>query len=261
MTQNNFELQKALIALDFTEKEANVYLALLELGKGSVSQIARKASLNRTHGYNILDLLVSKGLANISGKEPKQEYSAESPDKIGDMLKVQIKKNEDFLKQANSLIPLLKSVHNVKGRPKIRFYEGKEGIQQVYEDTLTSKGEILAFAHVEDVHETLPDYFPKYYFRRAQKGISIRAIFPATVEAKNLARDNKVQKRETALVPADKYSFSPEINIYNNKIMIASWKENLGITIESQEIAEAMKKIFELAWAEAKRLENSSKLT
>jgi len=37
--------------------------------------------------------------------------------------------------------------------------------------------------------------------------------------------------------------------------MIASWCEKLGIIIESSEIADAMKKIYELAWAEAKRLE------
>jgi hypothetical protein len=39
--------------------------------------------------------------------------------------------------------------------------------------------------------------------------------------------------------------------------MIASWREKLGIIMESKEIAEAMKSIFELAWAEAKRLEKS----
>ena len=37
--------------------------------------------------------------------------------------------------------------------------------------------------------------------------------------------------------------------------MIASWREKLGIIIESAEIADAMKKIYELAWAEAKRLD------
>ena len=37
--------------------------------------------------------------------------------------------------------------------------------------------------------------------------------------------------------------------------MIASWKEKLGIIIESTEIADSMKKIYELAWAEAKRLD------
>ena len=32
-------------------------------------------------------------------------------------------------------------------------------------------------------------------------------------------------------------------------------REKLGIIIESSEIADAMKKIYELAWAEAKRLD------
>jgi hypothetical protein len=53
-------------------------------------------------------------------------------------------------------------------------------------------------------------------------------------------------------VPADKYYFSPEIDIYDNKVMIASWREKLGIIIESHEIADAMKKIFELAWIGAR---------
>lgn len=48
--------------------------------------------------------------------------------------------------------------------------------------------------------------------------------------------------RETALVPADKFKFSPEINIYDNKVMIASWREKLGIIIESHEIADAIEK-------------------
>ena len=56
-------------------------------------------------------------------------------------------------------------------------------------------------------------------------------------------------------MPKDAYYFHPEINIYDNKVMIASWREKLGIIIESAEIADAMKKIYELAWAEAKRLD------
>jgi sugar-specific transcriptional regulator TrmB len=256
MPDNNFELQKALLSLNFTEKEANVYLALLELGQGSVSEIARKANINRTYGYNILSALAAKGLVNVSGKEPKQEYAAESPDKIRNMLNAEILKNRDFLQLADKIIPQLKSIHSVRGRPQVRFYEGKEGIKQVYEDTLTSHEPIRAFAHVEDNNETLPEYFPDYYFRRAKRGIKIRAIFPNSPAAKDLVKFDKIQMRETALVPADKYSFSPEINIYDNKVMIASWREQLGITIESNEIADAMKKIFELAWISAKNLDS-----
>ena len=42
--------------------------------------------------------------------------------------------------------------------------------------------------------------------------------------------------------------------------MIASWREKLGIIIESAEIADAMKKIFELAWIGAKQVEKEAGL-
>lgn len=246
-------LQQSLANLNFTEKEAKIYLALLELGKGAVTQITRKAGLNRTTGYDILDSLVSRGLVSISGKEPKQEYIAEPPDKILIALTEQIAQNKKQLEQAKKLLPQLKSIHNVGERPKVKFYEGKEGLVQVYEDTLTSKETIKAFATVDDMHRTLPDYFPKYYRRRAQKGIAIQAIIPDTKVARERITHNKEEKRTSALIPADKFYFSPEINIYDNKVMIASWREKLGIIIESAEIADAMKKIYELAWAKAKQ--------
>lgn len=66
---------------------------------------------------------------------------------------------------------------------------------------------------------------------------------------------NKEEMRTAFLIPEEKFRFSPEINIYDNKVMIASWREKLGIIIESAEIADAMKKIYELSWQEAKRLD------
>ena len=248
-----------LTSVGFSEKEANVYLALLELGRGTVSQITRKAKINRTTGYNVLDTLVKKGLINISGKEPKQEYVAEPPDRILQLLEKELQKNQEYIGKAKKLVPELRSLHNVTGRPKVVFYEGKEGLEQVYEDTLTSHEPIRGFATVDDMHKALPHYFPDYYKRRTEKGISIRGIIPNTPIAMERSTHDKEESREIAFVPADKYYFSPEIDIYDNKVMIASWKEKLGIIIESAEIADAMKKIYELAWAEAKRLDKEAR--
>ena len=113
---------------------------------------------------------------------------------------------------------------------------------------------IRAYANVDDMHKALPKYFPHYYERRTEKGISIDAIIPQNTAGEKRAKLEKEELRESALVPPDKYYFSPEINIYDDKVMIASWREKLGIIIQSGEIADAMKKIYELAWAEAKRL-------
>lgn len=257
MLKTDSPLYKGLISLGFSQKETSVYLALLELGKRTVSPIARSANINRTTAYDILETLAGKGLVSISGKEPVQEYLAESPDKIIKLLEDQLTKDQNNIQEAQSLVPQLKSIHNVTDRPQVRFYEGKEGLEQVYEDTLTSQETIRAYANVNEMHTALPDYFPKYYKKRTNKGIHIRAIIPSNKAGTERVAKDKEEARESALIPPDEFYFTPEINIYDNKVMIASWKEKLGIIIESQEIADAMKKIFQLAWAEAKRLDKN----
>jgi sugar-specific transcriptional regulator TrmB len=257
MKNEQIQLQTKLIQIGLSEKEAGVYISLLELGHGTVSQISRRANINRTTGYDILDSLSAKGLVSISGKEPKQEYVAESPDQIEKMLLERIENTKNSITEIQKIIPELKSIHNVINRPKVLFYEGKEGLQKVYEDTLSSSEEILAYASVEDIQPTLPHYFPEYYKRRAKKGIPIRAIFPDSADARERASLDKEEIRQSLIVP-NTFDFHPEINIYDNKIMIASWREKLGVIIESAEIADAMKKIYELAWAEAKRLDKEN---
>lgn len=255
MKDTNNQLKHTLQSFGLSDKETTVYIALLELGKGTVTQISRKAGINRTTGYDILSSLANMGLATISGKEPRSEFAVEPPHAITSYLKKMAEQTAEQIKRSEEIIPELTLLYAKQNRPKIKFYEGSEGLQHVYEDTLSSSEPIRAYANVDDVHKALPNYFPDYYKRRAKKNISIRAIFPKTQESKLLTTHNTEEKREVAFVPADKYYFSPEINIYDNKVMIASWLEKLGVIIESAEIADAMKKIFELAWAEAKRLD------
>ncbi len=64
----------------------------------------------------------------------------------------------------------------------------------------------------------------------------------------------KVQKeflREVRLVPPDKFGFSPEIYLYDNKMTVMSLREKFGVYIESPEIVGALKKAYELAWEAA----------
>lgn len=246
-----------LVAMGLPEKEAKVYVAALEMGRGTVTQISRKAGVARTNGYNLLDSLASKGLVRISGKEPKEEYVAESPDALVAYIEKQHENTRSNLVKVKDFAPELKSIQKVADRPQIKFYEGADGLKQVYEDTLTSTETIRAYASVEDMHATLKDYFPKYYARRSGKGIHIRTILPDTPVSVERTTHDQEEARESRLVPHDRFQFHPEINIYDNKVMIASWREELGIIIESGEVADAMKKIFELAWIGAKTLKSA----
>jgi len=140
-----------------------------------------------------------------------------------------------------------------KSRPKITFYEGISGLEKVYEDTLTAKEGLRSWASCDDMIETMPEYFETYFKRRAKKGIHIRSIHPDTPVARSITKRDKEEMRDSRLVPADKFYWTPEIQIYNNKINIASWKEKLGIIIESEEIAEALGTIFEMCFENASK--------
>jgi len=54
--------------------------------------------------------------------------------------------------------------------------------------------------------------------------------------------------RETRFLPESEMTFSPEVNIYNNKMLIVSWEEKMAIIIESKELVELQKLTFNLLW-------------
>ena len=248
--------EKQLKSLGFSEKEARVYLALLELGPSTTTEIARKSKINRTTGYDILESLASEGLVNLIGETKIQKFVAENPQKVVTFLENKVKQDQDRLNQARSLLPELLSVYNIKEKPKVRFYEGLSGLQEAFEDTLSAKGEILAYAVGADMFEALGhDYFQNYSKKRIENKINVRVIAPDDQDSLAVVLNDKKELRESLLIPKDKFYFSVETNIYNNKIMISSWKEKFAIIIESEEITNAQRKTFELAWLGAKQLQ------
>jgi sugar-specific transcriptional regulator TrmB len=245
-----------LTELGFSDKEASVYLALLELGPATTAEISKTAGINRTTGYDILESLVSEGLINPIGETKIQKYVAENPDKVIVFLENKIKDSQDKLKKAYDLLPELFSVFNEKEKPKVKYYEGVARIKEVFEDTLTAEKEILAYAVGTDMIQLLGDnYFQEYFQKRTAKNIKVKLICPDDPKSLEVISKDKEQLRETLVVPKERFYFTTETNIYNNKVIIVSWKEKFAVLIESKEIADAQKKVFELAWLGAKQFQ------
>lgn len=240
-------------------KEAKVYLSLLELGTSVVSDVSKKAQTNRSTAYVLLESLAKHGLVSISERRNVRLYAPAPPERILQLAEEAVRKYTELVGVGHSLLPELKSMYVGGGpKPKVQFFEGAEGIKTAYEDTLTSKETIRAYASIENMHSALPNYFPEYYKRRSFKKIHIRAIFPDTPEARERIKYNKEEDRTTFLVPKEFYAFSPEINIYDNKIVFMSLVEKFALIIESTELADALKKAFELSWEGAKTLHQAS---
>jgi len=253
-------LKDKLIQFGLSDKEADVYLALLGTGTSLVSDIAKSAKLNRSTTYVLLDSLRAKGLVSITEEEKVRNYTAAPPERLMHLLEESLSKYTELIQIAESIVPELKKLHKkekggaVSVKPKVHLYEGLQGIKSAYEDMLETGDDIRTYASMEDVHALLPEYFPKFYKRRAAKGIAMRIIFPDVKLAKKRSQDTKVKSQETRIAPKEMGSFSPEINIYGNKIAFVSARERFGLVIESLELSQALKTIFELTWLAARKL-------
>ena len=62
-------MKEKLEKLGFSPKEADVYISLLELGSAVVSDVAKKAGINRSTAYVLLESLEKKGFVSVSEKD------------------------------------------------------------------------------------------------------------------------------------------------------------------------------------------------
>jgi len=236
-------LISTLQQLGLSEKQAKIYLACLELGETSIKEMAEKAGIKRTTIYDIIDDMTNAGYIRTTSKGKKIKYIATEPED----LVIIIKKREALLKQ---IIPQLNSINNTSGlKPKILFYEGVDGLKKVYEDLLKyPNSQVYGWASDDAIKLLGDEWCQNYIAKRAKKKIKENLIYPLTKITGEYKREDKDHLRKSKTVDPEKYIFKIEINIYANKIAIASARDKIGIIIESAPIAETMKMIFRMCW-------------
>lgn len=227
------------------DKEAALYLAGLKFGSAPASHYAKETGLNRITAYNVLEELVRKGYFTINRKLRSKWYAPIAPEYVS----VEARKSVDAL---DRVLPELKSLMRAKFRkPRVRFFENWEGVKMVYEDSLTASTEILNFANSALVRSYWPHYDEEYVAKRVAKKIYLRGIAPDDATGKRVHGHDKHNQREIRLVSVKDFDFNNEIKIYDNKVSIISFGKGdslFGVIIESKEVAETQRQIFEMAW-------------
>jgi len=139
------------------------------------------------------------------------------------------------------------SKNNYEVTPKVVFFQDETGLQNVLEDTFNSSEPLRCYASLDELSELLPNYMPRYYQKRVACGLKVRSIYPATPKSYLHKMRDQFELRESRLIPID-FDFHLDLMIYDHKVVITSLKEKFGVMIQSKEIAEAQKKIFDLIW-------------
>ncbi len=219
-----------------------VYLTLLSLGSGSISEIAKKTSLHRPAIYAVIPELLEKKLIATSYLGKRKIYFAESPERLRQLVR-------DLQTDLEAGLPeFLESYSASTQKPVIKFFEGKQGIRAVYEDLLSSckKGDIFYRYESPRNYKEMKQYVPQAYRDRFQdKGEVDRLII--TNEAVSKMKRPRLG-RIIKVVPAkyDLFSYNISQFIYPNKVAFIDFTAKTASLIESPTFAEFQKKIFRL---------------
>jgi sugar-specific transcriptional regulator TrmB len=234
-----------LLALGLDEKEQRFYLAALELGTASVTAIAARANVSRTNGYDLLQRLQKRGLVSqIEGDGGVRQIVAEDPG-------VLVQEWERTRHVLDDLVPELRSLYNgPKFKPRIRLYEGADGIKRAFRETLDCRSKLLL--GILSMHELLEvpgaEWMAQYIDERISRGIELKVVRSPARDSEAIWPSSPAEERELRYAPPH-LNLSMTMYIYDHKVLhISSRNENYALVIESEELAAMNRSLFESLW-------------
>jgi len=258
------KIDQLLEIFNLRDIEATAYKTLLTGSVLSASEIAKQMNVSRTSVYDLLKVLIAKGLVYETlkaGVHPHtkdfgggvKKFAPQSPEKINLLLE---EKEKDITQAKKSLSDLnleYQKTSQLYG-PRLQIFKGRESLQQMTKDMLLYRDiEVLSYMPVKHIIELLtPKYWEKYQNERVSRNIDLRVIWPEgqipSFSKYPYLKPTKEFKRQARVAPKNT-DFSLGYSIYGNAVrFVSSQRESFGFQIESHEFSAMMKSQFELIW-------------
>jgi HTH-type transcriptional regulator, sugar sensing transcriptional regulator len=241
-------IEKTLSELGLNDKEVTIYLALLPLSGAPASVLAKKTGITRSTAQYTCQQLVKKGLCRSIERNNSFIYSTEHPERLAYLLEQQKKEIRHKKGQVQRIIEDLNKMINPQAAlPEVKYYEGKEGILELFENILRLNAPTISFEDKGNLAEQLPELVPQIVKQRIKKGIPNKCICPGS----NTVNTNDPKElRETRYVDVEKYPFTCDITVCKDELSIASIEEHfaIGIVVKHKQIADNFKHLFQYVW-------------
>ncbi|HEX8182735.1 MAG TPA: helix-turn-helix domain-containing protein [Candidatus Saccharimonadales bacterium] len=239
-----------LTDLGLSENEAATYAALLRLESTSIRKIAAETEINRGTTYDALKKLTTFGLVSIKQNGKREQYTAESPERIYDIIREKRRDLVDIAEDAKKIVPglLARQAHS-EGRPLVKYYEGDGGVTTILKDVLQTCRmldipEYYAYSSSQ-VRRYLYKEFPQFTERRVAEDIRVKVI------AVGAGGDEAPKAARKWLAEPPSGSISSYTIVYGSKvatISITSDDTPYGVIVDDLGAAAMQRLLFEQLW-------------
>ena len=240
-------MQKELEKIGFTQNEARVYVALLDLGESPTGPLIKKTGLHRNIVYESLDQLARKRLVRETVQKGKKCFAILDAEPL-------IHAAEAELETAKMIVEEVRKKATVQA-PRVMVYEGQDGWQTAYRRVfkhLHRGDQIVAFGAGADrwVNAMGDLFIPYERFCREYKIQYHMIAYEWQREELEAHQSNLLTKirylPEKIILPANTEIFPDRvfIQIYSDPVVL--------IEIVSKEVTEGYLQHFQSLWKVAK---------
>jgi len=250
MVENHPQLHNALLGINLTEGECQVYEALLELGLSSTGSITKKAGISSSKVYEVLERLHKKGLVSVSLKNGVRNYDATPPERLIDFLEERKDALSIAQKDIRSLLPMFKGIRkHAEEENKTIVYTGLQGPKIALSEILEAGKNGISCCgfgtHTDPYVQFLPHVLNRYIQESKKYHFKTRLLFQRGFKSPNTAAQVRYLPKE--------YLFPVRIMVYGTKVAIVDFtKPVTTIIIDKKEIAASFHTHFDLLWRLAK---------
>jgi len=249
------EIKSYIETLGLTEKEAAVYLALLQLGQAPVQTISRKASIVRPTAYVVLDSLIHKGLCKKGLIGKKTVFIASPPEDLDVLIRKRERDAHEQRARLHHLLPELRALYALsEERPSIRLFEGREGLKNLQREFIEISAEPVYGMSSDDAMENLfprtsDEYDEEIRGVRVKAGIKSYNIYTSSEGERRSLESDKKALRESRYIDKEKLPIKAHFSVHGPLLSIVSFRKKIiGVLIEHVDIADSFKAIFDVAW-------------
>jgi sugar-specific transcriptional regulator TrmB len=243
-------LKQKLNILGLKEYEADVYLAVLYLGKGTITDISRKTSIKRTTVYEYIKKLLDKGLVYKTADKKRTYYCVEEPRKIIRILDQEKKEIEKKQTKVEKIIPELESLFSASfKKPKISFYEGKDGIKKVYEQILNTHKNIYSIFSPESFFKFFtPEENHNLLMSLYNKGGMLYSLVERSNEHNEILNKQEYKKFIKSKKLPEDFKYETDLLVVDDTVALISFKNLIGIIIKDKAIADLQRSFINIIW-------------
>lgn len=238
-------LEKMLVTLGLSDKEAKVYLASAMLGSATAQEIAAKATVNRPTTYVMIESLIGRGIMSSHTRGKKRYFTAADADKLMILIEREERRVSEGRAKLQELLPAfteIRAASKAAGEGEVSVYEGLQATKVWQEEVENAKGEVLEIVPVKG-RSTLS---------LQKRNGDVRRLY---LLEKGALPPKQIAGIKARVSNAVNHQVDAEMSILVDKVAITTYAhEQKVIVLTGSRIARTFIVLFDALWQDANEL-------